>query len=161
MSSILETGPTMNLSIGMLDALPNEALNWAVAWTMPTRADPKAVLGSDLRWSPRQCTMFGGNRFNPTEDWRDLGFAIERTDIVLANHFSPPTEATTSDEEQEQRMGLDNYWGGAHCYASGTTHDTWRGVKIATCRAIASAWLVHGRTIPIPLSLLDPTNEQT
>lgn len=158
MPTWLETGPTMELVVGMIETIPDEALNWAVAWTLPTRAAPKVTLGTHLHWSPRVCTVWGGNRFDPTSDWRDLGLAIERTDIVLSNRFSPDEEADDFSALQEQRMDLSNYWGGAHCYAGGSRQDTWRGVKIAACRAIVSGWLIQGNKIPMPLQLLDPAN---
>lgn len=160
MPTFLDTGPTVDLVIGMVETLPNEALNWAVAYTLPTRADPKVTLGADLHWTPSICTVWGGNRFAPTTDWAALGLAIERSEVVISNHYSPEHEATTDADIQEQRMDLTNYWGGAHSFFSGTRVDTWRGVKIATCRSIVLGWLVLGNKIPMPLSLLDPSNEQ-
>lgn len=74
-------------------------------------------------------------------EWSQLGPLIEKHAIVIGNHPSG----------DEDRPG--EFWGSAHCFVGGTSFDTWKGIKVAACRAIVAAKL--GGTVRVPADLVE------
>lgn len=73
-------------------------------------------------------------RYAPTKNWKQLGELIQNRQIVMGNY-------TSDDPENPPEGGL-RYWGGAHCFLSGTSFETYAGIETAACRAVVAYELI-------------------
>lgn len=137
--------------------LVGPALDWAVATLegLPIKRDPLGfgdtanagywVWGDQPKGmmlkigeQPSKNIRNAGGYYSPSTDWNTLGPLILKYPIQLGNHESG------SEEGQ--------FWGSAHCFRSGTSFDTHKGVMVAACRAIAAFKL--GAVVKVPSDLV-------
>ncbi|HDS1721766.1 DUF2591 domain-containing protein [Pseudomonas putida] len=137
--------------------LSGPALDWAVATVegLPIRRDPMAFGASanggywiwedgpngrmqKIGGQPSKTNRNAGGFYSPSTDWNTLGPLILKFPIVLGNH--------ESGKEDGQ------FWGSAHCFRSGTSFETHKGVMVAACRAIVAYAL--GVVVKVPADLI-------
>lgn len=124
------------------------ALDWAIATIegLPIQLDPMAfgntANGGYWIWDKAPGGLMAkiGEKYSPSTNWSQLGLLIDKRHIVLSNHES-------GDPSREGE-----FWGSAHCFDSGTSFDTYKGIKVATCRAIVAKEL--GRVVQVPRLLM-------
>ncbi|MBF3053131.1 phage protein NinX family protein [Pseudomonas sp. NY15437] len=126
------------------DALIGPALDWVIATIeeLPIRYDPMGfgnnANGGYWVWddSPGGQMAKIGVQYSPSTNWSQLGPLIEKRSVVLGNH------------ESGDASGQPEFWGSAHCFDSGTSFQTYKGIKVAACRAIVAKEL--GQVVQVP-----------
>ena len=126
-----------------VEDLIGPALDWAVATIegLPIRHDPMGFgstanggywvwdakpSGAMLKIGPAEAPTSRNiaGHYSPSTNWNQLGPLILKYPIVLGNHESGKEDGT--------------FWGSAHCFHTGTSFETYKGVMVAACRAIVA-----------------------
>ncbi|HIH7257029.1 TPA: phage protein NinX family protein [Pseudomonas aeruginosa] len=140
----------MNMVEVQTEELIGAALDWAIATIegLPIQYDPMAfgntANGGYWIWDKAPGGMMAkiGDKYSPSSNWSQLGPLIEKRAIVLGNHESG----------DPSRQG--EFWGSAHCFDSGTSFETYKGIKVAACRAIVAKEM--GPVVRVPKVLVQP-----
>ena len=126
-----------------IDDLIGPALDWAVATLegLPIRLDPmgfgntanggywvwdEKLYGTKLQVGPASSPSSRNvaSHYSPSTNWNQLGGLIAKYPITIGNHESGDEDGT--------------FWGSAHCFHTGTSFQTYRGVLVAACRSIVA-----------------------
>lgn len=138
------------------------ALDWAVATVegLPIRRDPMnfGVLSANggywvwgdqpngvmlkIGGQPSKTNRNAGGYYSPSTDWNQLGPLLMKYPIVLGNHESGKEDG--------------KFWGSAHCFKTGTSFDTSKGIMVAACRAMVALKL-DAAAVMVPSSLIQAT----
>ncbi|VVP31925.1 hypothetical protein PS865_04406 [Pseudomonas fluorescens] len=148
----------MPLAEVKIEDLLGKALDWAVASIegLPICHDPMAFgnnanggywvweekpMGVKLKIGPHRApaSREAAAHYSPSTNWDQLGPLLLSYPIVLGNH--------ESGEEDGK------FWGSAHCFISGTSFDTTKGMMVAACRAIV-AFKLEALVMMVPFSLV-------
>lgn len=133
----------MEMVLVNTDDLIGPALDWAVATLegLPIRLDPMAFgstanggywvwddkpNGTMLKIGPADSpsSRNASGHYSPSTNWSQLGPLITKFPIILGNHESGREDGT--------------FWGSAHCFHTGTSFETSRGVMVAACRSLVA-----------------------
>ncbi|NVL49831.1 DUF2591 domain-containing protein [Pseudomonas syringae pv. actinidiae] len=141
-----------------IEDLLGKALDWALATIegLPICHDPMAFgnnanggywvwekkpMGVKLKIGPHRApaSREAAAHYSPSTNWNQLGPLLLSYPIVLGNHESGKEDG--------------KFWGSAHCFISGTSFDTTRGMMVAACRAMV-AFKLEALVMMVPSSLV-------
>ena len=141
-----------------IEDLIGQALDWAVATIegLPIRHDPmkfgNTFNGGYWVWDdkpmglmlnigphPSPASRDASGHYSPSTNWNQLGPLLFKYPIILGNHES----------------GLDDgtFWGSAHCFRTGTSFETYKGIMVAACRSMV-AFKMEATVMMVPSSLV-------
>jgi hypothetical protein len=137
-------GPALDWAVATVEGLPirRDPMNFGISspnggyWVWGDQ--PNGVM-QKIGGQPSKNNRNAGGYYSPSTDWNQLGPLLMKYPIVLGNHESGKEDG--------------KFWGSAHCFFSGTSFDTHKGIMVAACRSIV-AFKLRAAVVMVPASLI-------